>query len=360
MTPVYDQALESSRPRALSRVLQVLAVFLGWLAFASALILEVVGLTVLTAGLHNLQSQFFLLHGSAALLFSGYLVLSTRTVTAESVGLKVLCGLLTILLLPGIGMMAWMVLAPFSSRKPKQAAPPRWRHIATRPLAEVPAPHHLGGITAADVTGILSGCGKPERRKKAVMSLSRFSNEVSIPLLRTALQDPEDDVRLLAFAILDRKQKYMDEKIALGRVLRESSENLAAHRLLAVYYWEQAYLGLAQPDFIDYLLACSLEHLDGALSENRQDAGLLLLLARILIRQGELSRGRRALLQARRFGIRDQTLRPYFDEIAFRESRRSYLDEIAFLESRRFTMPKRVMGHLAKPAQSPASQGAGA
>lgn len=346
MTPAYDQALESYHPRALSRLLNVLAVFLGWLAFALALALEIASLTVLKGAPQNFQSQFFLLHFSAALLFSGYLVLATQAVTPESTRPKALCGFWVVFFLPGIGIMAWMAIAPFSGRQPKQAARSRWRHIATQPLAEVPAPNHLGGITAADVTGILAGCGQPERRKQAVMSLSRFPNEISIPLLRAALQDSEDDVRLLAFAILDRKQKYMDEKIALGRVLEESSENLIAHRLLAVYYWEQAYLGLAQPDFIDYLLVRSLEHLDGALSENREDAGLLLLSARVLIRQGELHRGRRALLQARRFGIHDQTLRPYFDEIAFRESRR-------------LTAPKRNTGRLAKPAQASASHGAG-
>lgn len=53
----------------------------------------------------------------------------------------------------------------------------------------------------------------PEKRLEAVFATLKLEDRDAVPLLRRALGDSVDDIRLLAYALLDRKEHRLSERI---------------------------------------------------------------------------------------------------------------------------------------------------
>jgi polysaccharide biosynthesis protein PelE len=172
----------------------------------------------------------------------------------------------------------------------------------------------------AGMISILRHAQDPERRIKALIATRQMTSQEAIPVLKEALRDPVDDVRLLAYSMLDAKEEEINATIRklLERVEEKTGAQLPKlHERISNCYWELAYLGLAQGEVLRHALACSLDHLDQALQAGADEPTLHVQRGRLLMHQKRWDEAVRAFDSAVAQGIPSIGVTPYLAEIAF-------------------------------------------
>lgn len=289
---------------------------------------------------------FALGHGAAAVLACALRALLPGTYRAGGPG-ALLPGAL-VLLLPGFGLLGLVLVLIPALHCPVHRRERTWRRIEMPGLPPAP-PAHLAsqasgqtadpahGPAADQVSGRLVVAGEKslidiiqsdapvDHRIAAVMALRQLPTRTAVPILRVALRDPSDDVRLLAYAMLDRRDAALHGRIQMHEAELERgglapAEQAAVHRALAWLHWELSYCGLATGAVAARALDSARDHARAVL-DAEDDRGTLFLLGRILLRQGELRAAEHVLLEAREQGIDDSSVRPFLAEIAFLERR---------------------------------------
>lgn len=178
---------------------------------------------------------------------------------------------------------------------------------------------------------VLERSSDVDKQITAVMATTRMKAKQAIPILKVAMRDETDDVRLLAYSIKDRKESeisgrikhligMLDEDDRTERRILSSRERAAAERSLAFLYWELVYLDLADGDIRAYFLAQVVTRARAALEVLRYGP-LAVLLARALMEQGDYPAAGQALEAAEHSGMDRLALAPYRAEIAFHEHR---------------------------------------
>ena len=106
--------------------------------------------------------------------------------------------------------------------------------------------------------GILRHSSDPESRLRVVLTCRSLPERAAVNLLRLALRDPVDDVRLLAYALLERKERA---STATSRSLGPAGRRAQGHahaplapRRAGPSHWELVYLGLAQGELLAHSL----------------------------------------------------------------------------------------------------------
>lgn len=177
---------------------------------------------------------------------------------------------------------------------------------------------HDGGLQ-----DVLRHAPSAEMRATALFATRRMVSKDAVPILKLALRDPVDDVRLLAYSMLDQKESRINQRIeiALHRLSTAmDAERPALHTTLARWYWELAYLGLAQGSVLDHVLEQARSHADTALELGAGD-GTFILAGRIAMELGSLDRALAHFNSAQAAGIDEEKLIPYRAEIAFLQGR---------------------------------------
>ena len=94
---------------------------------------------------------------------------------------------------------------------------------------------------------VLRHARDPDQRLTAIFATRRMRSKEAIPILKLALRDPSDDVRLLAYSMLDQRESRINQRIERALADMESASTdrkFALHGQLARWYWELAYVGL--------------------------------------------------------------------------------------------------------------------
>lgn len=141
----------------------------------------------------------------------------------------------------------------------------------------------------------------------------------AIALLRRSLTDPDEDVRLVAHAVLESRHRIADRALheAACELARAPAERRRPiHRRMAAAYWELARTGLAEGDCLVHALERARHHVQTALSEHPEHASLLLL-ARIELGRGNGEEAEAALVGAVELGLSPVVAAPYLAEAAF-------------------------------------------
>lgn len=197
------------------------------------------------------------------------------------------------------------------------------------PYAEVKAPEYVlsmkesgMGMRISGLKLILMDTDLPsEFRLKSLIALQNMPPRVAGPVLRQLLGDPADDIRLLAYSMIDSQEKSINARIEAERAILDATSDkekqLAAHRQLAELHWELVYSGLVQGDVRDYALAQARKHTEDALGMTDQDPGLWSLKGRILHAMHDLDGAAQAYRVAVSCGMPEARITPYLAEIAF-------------------------------------------
>ena len=140
----------------------------------------------------------------------------------------------------------------------------------------------------AGMISVLRHAQDPERRIKALIATRQMTSQEAIPILKEALRDPVDDVRLLAYSMLDAKEEEINATIRrlLERVAHASADHRQKlHQRISNCYWELAYLGLAQGEVLRHSLAQALSHLEQAMAAGAEEPALHIQRGRLLMHQ---------------------------------------------------------------------------
>ena len=175
--------------------------------------------------------------------------------------------------------------------------------------------YSIGGLKA-----ILKHASEPNKRLSAVMAARHMSDSQAIPILKLALKDLEDDIRLLAYSTLDGKETKLNEKISLyqqeiaATTKQPKLSNL--QKQLAEFYWELSYLGLAQGALQKYVLE-KAETLAQQSIEHVKTPATFIFLGRISLALGKYEIAHEYLLKAAELGMARRHVLPYKAEVAF-------------------------------------------
>ncbi len=158
---------------------------------------------------------------------------------------------------------------------------------------------------------------------KALSILSQIKNASSVKMIRQTLSDSDDEVRLVGFSMIDKREKAMNEKIsALLQMLKTSTDprdQATHHKELAFAYWELLYQGIVDTHLAHYIEKSVQHHLEEAQKIDTQNAALYKLQGRLHMRRREYPAAKAAFVKALDLGIREAQIASYMAEISFLE-----------------------------------------
>jgi len=168
---------------------------------------------------------------------------------------------------------------------------------------------------------VLRESNDTEKRLKAVLATKRMNKRDAIEILQNALSDRVDDVRLLAYSMLDGMEKEISKKIVscLEGVRKSTGEKQDAYkRSLAQNYWEMSYLGLAKGGVRRHFLLSAKKVLEELLEDiEQQNPDNLKIKGRIHLALEEYDDAIGTLYQAVATGLPRSQVLPYLAEAAF-------------------------------------------
>jgi hypothetical protein len=230
-------------------------------------------------------------------------------------------------LLGFIGLVGSVLFELHHPRKPEPPSP--WLHV---PIPELPNRPSLVSARPAYGDGALSAmlryCPDPERRLAAVLAVRHLRDANDAKVLRLALTDAVDDVRLLSYSILDRKEqafnarlKSLADELRGAKVDADSQRCATLEKRLAQTHFEMIELGLCQGEVQNYMLTEAHRHVEAALQIDPDDRESLFLLGSIALRQDDLDVAEGAFLKAQVKGMSLENVLPHLAELAFRQKR---------------------------------------
>lgn len=159
-------------------------------------------------------------------------------------------------------------------------------------------------------------------RMQALLTLQAVPGRVANPILEDLLGDSTDDVRLLAFGMLDSEEKKISLSIQRERTQLETGLTIEQRfdclRHLAELHWELIYACLAQGELRRHILLQARDYLEAALATGiTPSPGLLLLQGRILLAQEEIDAAEKVFSRALEQGLPQVSVIPYLAEIHF-------------------------------------------
>lgn len=161
-------------------------------------------------------------------------------------------------------------------------------------------------------------------RMQALLTLQAVPQRVANPILVDLLSDEIDDIRLVAFGMLDAKEKALskliqDEQGKLASAQTDGQRS-ACLRNLAELHWELVYASLVQKELRQHMLETALSYVRQAqqFPEVTQDASLARLEGRILMAMGDYPAAQAALQRSLTLGQPKTSVVPYLAELAYR------------------------------------------
>ena len=238
--------------------------------------------------------------------------------------------------LPGLGLLGVLAVAlPSWTARDERPAPTL--HEAPLPTfsAEALATLAASPVQTPFLEDALAPTHEPAQRLEAVASLRQMEATRAVPLLRAALADASEDVRLLAHASLERRERLLRTQLeaSLARLRSIAAEDgpdthavrARAHVELASHYWELVYGGFVSAELTRPTLEKAAYHaLEGA--ELASDGPTALIAVRAYLTLGELDAAESALGLAASQGVARTTLAPLRAELAFLAGRMDAVD----------------------------------
>lgn len=174
-------------------------------------------------------------------------------------------------------------------------------------------------IGPGPLIGIIQHVGDENKRLQALIATLSLDTQYALPLLKIALKDTDDNVRLLAYALIKRKENVLNEKInhSLLAVDAEAIDKRFLHlKILATHIWELSQLE-AKSSAVDLLYNQAYDYAQKALVLRPTDLELSFLVGRILLQKRQWNDAEKAFEGAIKNGVYFKKIQPYLAEIAF-------------------------------------------
>lgn len=174
----------------------------------------------------------------------------------------------------------------------------------------------------------------PYQRTEALIRLGQFADVNKI--MYHLLADEADEIRLLAFNILEQQERFISEDIEQLLKLLDTdklSEEIRAkfEKNLALHYWELVYRHLIFSELEHSIIEKALSYALSALRILPEDATLWVLLGKIFIRLKKFPEAEEAFNKTLFFNVPPSQVLPYLAEIKYNQ--RDYLAVKKYLDS---------------------------
>lgn len=218
--------------------------------------------------------------------------------------------------LPVVGLVGLSLLWSTLARR---HVPPPAPRVVEIPLPPLPVMPPEAPASQPPVAGVIQRARDATRRLDAVLATRRLRDRQALPLLRRALRDADDEVRLLAYALIQQREQTLDHELRAATARLETAPATEAprwHRRIAALEHELVWTGLAQGDARRHLLESASRHADKARGK-APDPSLELLRGRIALALGAFDEAREALDASAAAGLPERVVAPYLAELAF-------------------------------------------
>lgn len=186
--------------------------------------------------------------------------------------------------------------------------------------------HEGTGFRGGQVRAQLGNSQAPlDHRLKALVAVQDTPARATGALLRDLLADPADDIRLLAYGILDNKEKQITQRILAKKLQLQQAgsdaERAGLDQRIAELYWELIYQNLVQGDMQLFSAEQVRQHAQRALQIVPDSAGIWFLLARLELQMRQVDAAEHALRRAQQGGFARERMLPYLAELRFLQRR---------------------------------------
>ena len=214
--------------------------------------------------------------------------------------------------IPVLGVIAILVVVQIAQRFPRILRTERYVTVRMPEFSGVQREAtERSDLRAGDARRILKDSAQPlETRLRVLVALQSMQPKAAVPLLIGLLSDPSEDIRLLAYSMVDSWEKDLVQKIQKANaeldVARQSGSNIRvvnALRRLAELHWTQADTGLARGDLRRYALEHAQRYCEQVQALDTRAPGIWALYARILIELGQLDAAVQAVNMAHRLRL---------------------------------------------------------
>ncbi len=225
--------------------------------------------------------------------------------------------------IPGLGVLSILVVLHVAIRYPKAISTDRYVEInPPKYMASEKDDNQASDLRAGYARRVLADERESiDTKLRVLIALQDMRPKVAIPMLQSLLGDPAEDIRLLAYSMMDAWEKDITQKVelaqnrlaALTQTPTSGSNNPQSsraqvfnlHRRLAELYWEQVDNKLARGDLRIYALQQSKKHCEQALAIDPNASGVWLLYGEVLVELDESESAVRSLRLARSSGANE-------------------------------------------------------
>ncbi|MEI6707915.1 MAG: hypothetical protein WCK96_12370 [Methylococcales bacterium] len=296
------------------------------LFFISALALEIVSVLMIVKG-YLPDSDLFTalcLHLSACLMTAIVLPKFLRSPNKTSRSINFLLFFIVAFYIPVLGMLGLVLAVIPGLLFIKTDSTLLINFNTIREFSNTPVDRRLHFKYGVVSLENLLHSQNPDKRLSAVYATLKLDDKNAIPLLRIALRDPVDDIRLLAYALIDRKEQRISERIEYARQSLENNDipnTRHLYKCIIKDYWELAHLGLVEGETLNYVLNKTRGYLEKALQLYPRDRGLHLQYAKLLLRLRKPQFAYNEFKIAETLGVSKKPLLLYYAEIGFLQRR---------------------------------------
>lgn len=298
-----------------------------WIKISAALSLETAALSMLSSSPTLLHlASYFALHAvaSAVVTWLAWVLLPNNF---KKPFLPV-CALLWAFafFIPVLGVTAILIVVQVAKRFPRILRTERYVTVRMPEFSRLQREAtERSDLRAGDARRILNDATQPlATRLRVLVALQSMAPKAAVPLLISLLSDPSEDIRLLAYSMVDSWEKDLVQKIQRANaeldVARKSGNNtliVNALRRLAELHWAQADSGLARGDLRRFALEHAQQYCEQVQQLDSRAPGIWALSARILTDLGDLAAAVKAVKTARQLRMPMAEAYPLMAQIAY-------------------------------------------
>jgi hypothetical protein len=298
-----------------------------WSTALLAISSESAALALLGSGNSNeVLAAYFAIHALASVLAAGlaWLFLPAQY---KKPRLPVLALLFSFgFFIPGLGVLTTVLVVQIAIRFPKVLRTERYLQVQLPQFSAVQQEATVGSDIRpgyarrllADQTLAL------DTRLRVLIALQGMRPKAVVPLLQELLSDPSEDIRLLAYTMVDAWEKDLSQqlqqaqaKLAEARLGDERAPLVSALRRLAELHWELADTGLARGDLRRFSLQSAQKYCEDLLLLDSYLIGVWQLYAQVLVELNQQKAALRALQVARRMHVPAVEFFPLLAKLAY-------------------------------------------
>jgi len=190
--------------------------------------------------------------------------------------------------------------------------------VGTRQYLTLPQDEELSHESPRSVAQILNSNDRDARRA-AILALRVVEPKKALPLLQKAIQDSDEQVRLLAQTLFSQIIANLESEVKTLEAEIAKEPHWNKQLLLAEQYHELVYLGLASDETEVIYLNRAIELLEEAQTVVPDNTTIRFLLLKCMLRVGQYEKAKRRIQHLESLGWRTEITAPWLAEIYFME-----------------------------------------